>query len=458
MKDFINRTAAVIFFVGTITLFIILIVTFVKINNSEYQYMTTVGNNWNKGPITNIDPTGQICTGNFQRLITNSWPGTMDGCYCNPNIDLFYGPLRQGSCRNKRDSYLFCSTVGARPAMAFERWRGASICANRVATSYLDLTVASSANSCPFNMRSCGVADSMNNVLCVPSSTACPINNLVIAPTQPTDMTYTTLSTNSGANLYFSNQNTKGQILTELLVSELKPCADPGEASYSSKPFILDPYYNNKFTCSDGVGSFKYDDRYKLVDSYNYQALLRDNNVYQVLMTIPTYNTLLDNHSTGLYSRNYIGLHPSCLNDIRSQGTAKNILLDLTQTQSTINSAYGVSMGAMIVGIILFMFVGFYVFVFCTMDDKAASLMLIFPFILLIVLLILCSFTASFVKSYGSYHSFFLDQSCVDPLTYAAAQNFFPSMNAAKGLGMFSAFLSGLLLVVAGIRIVSNCF
>jgi hypothetical protein len=456
MKELANKIANIVFLIGSLLLFIIVIVAFTKINSSEYSYMTTVGQNWNKGPIVKVDASGSPCSEEFKRIIDNNWPGTKEGCYCDPNLDLFYGPLREGHCRNKRDSYIFCKTISAKVPMMWEKWRGMSLCANRVAASYLDLTISSSDKGCPLNMRSCGKIDSLNNYLCVPQNTACPINKIFIGNKQ-SDMNYTSIQTSQDTYISFSNEDKNGNILNELFISDLQPCADPGYANYQGTPYLLDPFYY-KHNCNDGVGEIKYDERYKLVDQYSYMSQIKDNNVLPFIATLPNYNIANDQHLTGLYSRSYIGVSPGCLDQIRAEGTAKNILIDLLDIQKSANSAYGVSVGALIMVICLLLFAIFYgATLFCADDQKVLGMVIIAPFIFIIVLLILCSCMASFTKSYGSNHNFFLDQNCVDTLTYNAAQSFYPNMNSAKGLSLFSALLSALLLVVSAYIMISNC-
>jgi hypothetical protein len=441
-----------VYCISTLIFFILIIIAYVKLAGSEYQYMHNLGLNWNRGPIVSIEPSGTQCTATQEPIITNSWPGTSEGCYCSINLSLVYGPLRPGRCYKKRDNLLFCSTVSERPGIRWQNWRGKYICGKRVESSYLDLTISKRPESCPMNMRSCGIIDSLNNVMCVPSNIDCPINSIQIDtsknPTIPKD---STVIDADEAKIIFSNTNLKGKIVNELYIGEEQPCADPQYANYNYKPYLLDKFYD-KNKCNSNVGKFVYDERYQKVDKTNSLNVLKDNGIYNVLNTLPLYNLTDYKHDMTLYQRGFIGLDSDCLADIKNSGANKNILNDLTEIQNKVGWAVSLTLICLILGITMFVFMLFYSFMFYVNNEvrdknKYSVCMMIIPMLMEISVMIMSFCINGYLKSYSNDHEVLERPECVDELTHAATSNFYSSISAGKKLTIFNIFLTAVMLI-----------
>jgi hypothetical protein len=169
---------------------ILSIITLINLSTSDYTYMQALGENWGVGPITSINANNLICNQSETNILNDEWQGTKEGCHCPHSLDFVYGDVREGRCKSKRDSFIFCSTIRPIQPIKYTLWRGRQICIKRMDTNYLDLTIASSDKSCPLNTKSCGKADTLGNVICVQNKADCPLTDLkVLVQSQQTGIT-----------------------------------------------------------------------------------------------------------------------------------------------------------------------------------------------------------------------------------------------------------------------------
>jgi hypothetical protein len=287
------------------------IALYIKIQTSSFSYFKRLAENWNSGVVHNISRTTLLsCPSTQKSLIIDQWPGTVKGCVKSLNS------IRQGGCGK------YGTGIPALDPIPYTKWRGVSLCSDRASSSYLDLTVVPSENMCPEGLRSCGIIDTLNNVMCVPTATPCPYNYMKIIPfgqALPTEFNYTSF-TLKDATLVLSNENIKGKILVDLTVSEDIPCADPLYKNNNYPPFILEKFYFRS-RCDNSLGSKQYDTEYEHKDSYSYYNVYSENGVIvflNYLPTFPEYGQILErsNRQLRLYSKNYVGITPSCFNKI----------------------------------------------------------------------------------------------------------------------------------------------
>jgi hypothetical protein len=460
-----SKIANITYSIATLIFFIVIIIASSKLGGSDYHYMYNLGLNWNRGPLVSVDPSGDQCSATQPPIITNFWPGTSDGCYCRINTSLTHGPLRRGKCNKHRDNLLFCYNILKKSPLRWQNWRGKFLCGKRVDSSYLDLTISKRPESCPMNTRSCGIIDSLNNVMCVPSSTACPINSIQIDtsknPTIPKD---STVIDADEAKIIFSNTNLKGKIVNELYVGDEQPCANPQYANYNYKPYILDKYYD-KNKCTSKMGTSFYDERYQKIDKTDSETLFKDNGILNVLKALPLYKSEDYSHDMNLYKRGYIGLDQKCLADIKYSGVGKNILNDLTQIKNKVGTAIILSLWVLVFGIVLFIFMLIYIVMICLMhnNDEVSNIhkfsvyMMIIPMILEFIVLIMSFVICGSLKSYSNDHEVMQKSECVDELTFAAASNFYPNVATGKNLSIFNIFLAFVLLNCKVVQIFICC-
>jgi hypothetical protein len=454
--------STVFYLIATILMFIFLTITYVNVSNSEYSYMYKIGENWQRGPIVNVSSDSIFCSGDTTPLITDMWQGIQAGCYCTFSLD-FYGPLRRDYCRRSRDNYSFCSSVAPISPIDYKVWRGAPICANRESTNYLQLNIAKNSESCDFGTKSCGIIDSLDNVLCVHKYSPCPINYVDVISNDQTpkiNFEYTSFNLTDGNKMIFSNENPNGKIYSEFIISEGQPCADPSRKNFVEMPYLLDPYYS-KSDCENPVGNYTNDYRYEKIDSYDSRNLLSENNIYPLVQRLPLY-PYQSKKQVGLYTRGYIGLNPTCLQEIRDEGIIDNIIYDLLDINDYMGYVVNLSLAAMIAGIFLLLFVIFtsVIIMCCKFDDselKGALLFYIAPFILALGIFILTTIVAMNLHGYTSQTNILTRQECVDDITWKAANSFEDNIKSAYSISITSTSISGILFLMPVVFFVMMC-
>jgi hypothetical protein len=303
--------------------------------------------------------------------------------------------------------------------------------------------------------------------MCVPNQTPCPINSVSITTSSTAATTKDSTVINAeGVKIVFSNNNPKGKILNELYIGENQPCANPSYVNYNYKPYLLD-YFYGKTKCTEKIGTFDLDERYVKLDTTDSFTLLRENNILPIVNSLPLYKAEDYKHDNTLYSRNFIGLEPRCLEDLKQSGYSKNLLKDLVRINYNLRMALGFTIGCLIFGIIMFMFmIYFFVMLWIMSDDNSDNsedvhqftiLMMILPAILELGVFIMSIVACSFLKSYSGNHDILSKQECVDPLTFAASSNFYPSVAKAKSLAAFGIFITTILLTVKVFQIFIYC-
>jgi hypothetical protein len=455
--------STVFYLIATILMFVFLSITYVNVSNSQYSYMHSIGENWQRGLIMDVNSDKVFCSGNSKPLITDPWQGTEAGCYCTFSFSL-YGPLRRDSCRRSRDNYSFCSSVAPIAPIDYKVWRGVPLCANRLPLSYLDFKIANSPSDCGIIMKSCGIIDSLNNVLCVPLGAKCPVNYVKVLPTNKASQlsfNHTAFNLTGGDQIVFSNEAPEGDIYSEFLISQGQPCSDPSRKNFQDLPYLLDPYYS-KGDCSVPVGNYTYDYRYKLIDSYNSTNLLKENNILPLVKSLPSYPIESD-FKANLFARNYIGLNPLCLDELRFTGKIDLILYNLLETKDYMMRVENLSLAAIITGIFLLLFVIFttVILLCCKFDDselRGALLFYIAPFILSLAVFIISIIVALNLNGYVSQTDVLTRKECVDDITFQAANNFEDNIKVAYSLSITSCTISGILFVVPIIFFVMMCW
>jgi len=322
----------------TILLLILSVAIYDKIINLNYTYITDSGNNWAKGPLIDIiaELEFPICPAGYEFLISDYWSGTNKGCICHPNPSLnstFTQTLViPGDCFT-----IFltdkCFKIDKTTPIRYRGWRSSGFCGKRLDKNYLDLMVVGKYYYCPEDYKKCGYIDSLDNILCVPMNIECPLNNIKIKKNKQTH----------SRTVYHSNTNLNGDMLIEFKISDLTPCVDPNLANSNSQMYALAKKYSA--TCNDTKSdSNSYDTRYKKIDSYSMKNLYKDNNIYQIIKTLPEFPmTSLKSH-IGLYYRSYIGINPICKQKVLEETgkPSEYILNKLVYIEDTLKKRGGI--------------------------------------------------------------------------------------------------------------------
>ncbi len=452
--------ANVAFLITFLLIMILSIVNYSKVANSNFLYLHRVGKNWNDGPLTTLNQQGLQCGHNEYNYINAKWPGTDSGCYCSYAL---FDPLTRGTCsRNdhRRGSFSYCQSIFPIPAMEYHTWKGKSLCGERVPASYLDLTIRAIPDSCPDTTRSCGVIDSLKNVVCIPKKTPCPLNEIKVIPTGteiPTDKKYTVLDI-ANAKVLVSNENTEGEILNEFTISAGVPCADPDYDNTMGFVYELDKNYNEQ-ECNDSLGSNKYDTRYNPIDTTTRYSLFSENNIIAAVTTLPEYPMAgLRNTKMNLYSRNYIGLNPKCTSELIADNYKKTMFLKkLYEIDVYFSTITGVSAAMMVISIITFGLITFVAtLTICSSEKGTDNPCLFFSGIytalFVISILVLCSVNLSHLGDYTEEDKILMRKDCVDEITLDAATTFNNNVDTAHSISAVLVFLSTLgILECAGL-------
>jgi hypothetical protein len=129
--------------------------------------------------------------------------------------------------------------------MPYKIWKSTLICSKRD-PSYLDLKTAKTESECGSSYKSCGIIDSLNQVLCYPDNVKCQYNYFnALGPNDaiPTDRKYDVV--NIGFNqregkFIFSNENTRGRIIKQFTIDDDIPCISPDYKHLSYQPYYLE--------------------------------------------------------------------------------------------------------------------------------------------------------------------------------------------------------------------------
>jgi hypothetical protein len=422
------------------------ITTFVQLNTSDYTYLQGMGTNWSSGPILSVNSKTLQCAEGEELIIQDEWHGTSEGCYCPHSFDIFYGSLREGGCRDNRDSLLFCSTVRPIAPIDYSSYRGRKICGKRTKASYLDLSVATNDKSCPMDQKSCGVVDSMKNILCMDKDSACPMNDIKIidrSDNEPDDFKYTKVEAGD-KDILFTNENTKGNIIAQFKISDDQPCILPFYENTKGTLYLLDAL-QGKGECKRGIGDTLYDDNYKKIDTYNMKSLLQENQITAVLNTLPEFPLEAYNRPVNLYVKNYIGVNPSCLKDIKANNLSLSILEELVNMEAKMSKNLILSLVVMILVIIASVF-GTCFACFSYSDDKTIKIVLAcLPVTLSFVNIILCIILVSGIGNIAHHYSSINNPMCVDAVTYEAISNFEGKVGSAYFANLMTLGLSFIL-------------
>jgi hypothetical protein len=412
------------------------ITTYVQLYTSNYTYLQGMGTNWSAGPVMSINTKSLNCAADEDNLIDNNkWPGTREGCYCPNSWDLFEEDLREGRCKKSRDNRLWCSTIQAMTPIEYKSYKGRQMCAKRMPGSYLDLSIVANENSCPKDYRPCGIADTLNHVLCISRETDCPMNDVrIIGKNEPipSDFEYTVLESND-AKILFTNKNTRGRVVNQFKIAEDQPCVLPFYEHTKGSLYLLDGLYETG-TCKRGIGDTLYDQSFKKIDTYNMKSLFAENQISPVLNTLPKFNMEVYDKPVNLYTKNYIGVSPACLKEIKANKLGPSIIEDLLNMEAKMSKNLTMSLVIMILVIISSVFVAIYVFMYYSRPEDKASQCLFscLPVTLSFVNVILCIILVTGISELVHHLGYLSSPECLDVVTYEAVSVFDGKISAAS--------------------------
>ncbi|MCP3684813.1 MAG: hypothetical protein GY861_19265, partial [bacterium] len=396
----------------------ILIVARNSIQDSNFEFIQELGENWSNGPIINLSVSRTaICPSGYLPFIRDRWPGTVAGCKCIA--------ISRGFCNRSRNHFQrFCTDISPIPPIPFNYYDGYQICRQKTSAFYLELNLSS--GRCPSSApKDCGLADSLENSYCIKSGQECPVNDIkFLKLASPTPAGYKSLNLSS-RKIVYTNTKTSSKLPIITKISDEQPCIDPGEENYTGQTFILD-YFHLKNKCRTSINNSQLDTKYQKIDTYYYYDLLNENNIIAMLKRFPKYPPSRLNHDTNLYVKNYIGMKPECKPQLMETigNNAPEFTQNLLKVGNTAQDAAIIGNTAFILSIVtfvLFLIWGIMATVcFCTCMDRAASgscwiQILIWGIIAVILTIVTMGFAGAFsskINNIGNAHV--LLQGCMD--------------------------------------------
>lgn len=155
----------------------------IALDTSNYHYIYQLARNWSLKPIIDVysDSNSKKC----KALISDPWPGTNRGCYCD--WQLFGSKLKSRSCDSDDST---CRDIYSIKPTQYQIWENTPLCAKFSHNSYFDMEIIGENQRCPNSYKNCGEIDTFKNSLCVREEEVCPISGIKIV-TNKNDSTKT---------------------------------------------------------------------------------------------------------------------------------------------------------------------------------------------------------------------------------------------------------------------------
>lgn len=415
-----------------ITLFGLLALLFYYI--SDYSYVSSIPKNWNSRPLFPSEAFNCFSNASLHAKL-GEWPGIRAACDCSNDPFSFY-QIYKRRCKSSIHEMAACNNIAAVKAIPYTKWRDLTFCQSmNVDLNYLHISegknseysIKISEKQCPAGSRSCGLIDSVDNVLCVAKSKECPVNYIKFiadGQTFQNDKNYTILPARGG-NFAISNEFTTNKIITDFKVSDNQPCASPYYSNNNVSAYMLELNYGID-TCNKYIGEELYDKRYAYIDSETFKDLTIQNTIWNIIIKLSKYPQQAVNKTTNLYVRNYIGLKAGCLEEARRNVDFESFYQDMENIDADVSYIFGILIAALTIS---FLFCVFNVVVTCmglslNYSDAKGIASYIGLIIFFVPSLVLFSIAHSKLND-NKESVLLLDQSCVDTITYNASLNYY---------------------------------
>jgi hypothetical protein len=414
-----------VFFVCVLLCFILSIILFAKVESSDFHFITSIGENWNQGPIYNIEKGNYFdCPKEKVSIIDYVWEGTKNGCYCQDDKSTLFS----NTCSKKEEigiSTKNCYSVPKIEPIIIKIWKGTNICGKR-GNIYPDLNIVEYNQECGDNKKSCGIIDNLNNKLCIHKNNECPYNEVKFFP-QIKKQTKANIiiplgeNGNDGNLIFSNNENINGKIITEFRIEDDTPCIDKRYKNLNYTPYKLDLNKNN-IKCRNFIGRVNIDKTFQKIDSVNYSRLYKENGLYDSMIKLPLFENYFKKFSekkTSLYYKNYMGIKPICMKKLKQNRSNEMIIFDLINIEMTMESIIIHCLCALILGITgVLLFLLFGMVYFCDKGNLNSS------FINILTICLFCFpyiFISSFIFNKLNYigldFNILSDKNCTDPIT-----------------------------------------
>ena len=168
---------------------------------------------------------------------------------------------------------------------------------------------------CKDGYQNCGIIDTLNQSLCLPTNIECPINDIeIISYSNSTKNDYFNQGYNFvyGSNnmiFFYTNKQKTNPIIGRIILNGNQPCANPIEYCWEKLEFYEK---DETSSCINDYEGNLYDDTYTQFGSISYNILYKENLLskdYDVFN-----KNLLESRKLYLFKNTFIGIDKECLN------------------------------------------------------------------------------------------------------------------------------------------------
>ena len=326
-----NSIFLILEFISGILSFIYIINSFLSLGKYKFDYnkVQIYYDNWNNSPISNIllSVNGR-CPYNYDYLLSNYFPGNYKGCNCYlsktptyANKIIFNKTCSENEIEND------CYNIQENDYLQLKFWRNQTICIQRMNYTYWDLYNKKliKKNKCPNNYISCGIIDTIGNLLCLQENETCPISSFNFTQNDKLNEineNYTRIDFNDNYTMTFLKGNSKGKNSVNFFTNTHSMCDEPMRGLFGQNRYVLNKLKGERF-CSkksnhydlfniDNNNTF-YDRRFDIVDKYKSDIFFEENNLTNLIRSFSTYPPILKINENNLFSINYFGIEDKCM-------------------------------------------------------------------------------------------------------------------------------------------------
>lgn len=315
----------------------------------NFNYFTMVDHlfkNWDMGMISEIKVLDKVkserenvCPNDYEYLFSYTWLGTKMGCDClgikGTSIQDFEDKILVGPCSVTLTKF-GCKTIPEIPGKTIHSLGDKYFCVKRNNFSYYsNYSEHIFEEECPSEMKSCGVIDSLDNILCVDKSQDCPVqqkkyladnSSFIVTDEYNKKYNNNNYPSNSSKNYSLSSLPELVKYYTKFFVqfgiSQGKMCIDNDEVKIHSEN-IYELFNKRKsINCSTKLSTsnnFRYDYRYvPLIKSQTDIVFYKEDFLKKNIQFLPKFYKNFFQEPITVYGRNYIGWNKKCSNYITS--------------------------------------------------------------------------------------------------------------------------------------------
>jgi hypothetical protein len=425
-----NKKYTLIEFISGIFSILFLIMSFLSFGfyNFDEKKILKYKKNWNLSPISNIISVNlnSNCPENYEKFISNSFPGNFEGCNCfNVKSNIYKKKIYNETC-TKNQIENDCKDILETNEINLSIWKEKKLCVKRMNENYNYFNLSkfiTNKNYCENDFKFCGIIDTKNNFLCLPKEIECPISNILINNENSIN-NYKTIKLSNEFYLHFTNKETE-KIYLEFLVNNQKFCFNSENGEFGENEYLLNKLKGEK-NC-EKIGNKIYDNRYENLDEISLINFYNQNKITNKLKVLDGYLLPEDGEKIFLYSIPYFYINNNCLNNI----DLNNLLNpNLNKNNKILNvlAIFSFAYNFYLIGI-------FSIYCFINDSNDKKFLFIFIDGLKIIFLLIIIILSFIFLKNNNNIlkiKNYFLNENCGEDETNFAIKNSYKNLNDVK--------------------------